>query len=177
MRLFPTLLVIVGLAWSAPAFAGDSGVHIDAGVVGSTVTAWDAFDEAGNAFGLAAGAHVSDFRVTAAFAGVLPDARSRAQFITVWLEGQWHPFREMTADRALPLSPYALLGLGVAAGDDAGDGPDSEGVRWGSDGAEFVGMLGVGVRYGPPSGLYVALDLRGYNVSHAGVALSAGWVF
>ena len=98
-----------------------------------------------------------------------------ASFEAVWAEGWWHPFGRFGG-----FSPFALAGIGLATGDTVG-APESHeppvAVQWSPSGPRMLVMLGLGVSYGLESGLYVAADVRGYNHTHGGGNLSAGYRF
>ena len=108
-----------------------------------------------------------------AMAGVLPDSRAAGLFFNLWLEFEWRFVRAWHH-----VQPYLVAGVGVAFPDKAEEPRvgDPVPLRW-SEAHDFLGMLGVGVRYGRKRGLYVAFDLRAYNHTHGGFNLSAGYVF
>jgi hypothetical protein len=168
---------LVGAVSAAPAAASD--VSLDVGLMGGALAPWDAFGEAGNAFGMRAGVRVGAFDVALAVAGVMPDGRVQARFPSFWAEGRWHPLMARLLARGLPLSPFVLLGVGVAAADgaQASDFSGFEAVRWTSDRARPLLMAGLGLRYGMKRGLYASLDVRSYNLSHGGLVLAVGYGF
>ncbi|MEZ4265830.1 MAG: hypothetical protein R3F39_05590 [Myxococcota bacterium] len=165
-------------AWSTSA-ADAAGVRVDIGIMGGTMAEWDAFGEAGNAFGLRAGVRVGSFDVALALAGVMPAGRVQARFASIWAEGRWHPFMERLLARDVPLSPFLLVGAGVATADgaEARDFDGFDAVRWTPDRARPVIMAGLGLRYGANDGLYGSLDARAYNLSHGGLVLAIGYAF
>ncbi len=164
------------LTASAPATAF-AEVGFDLAVAGGTLMPWDAADEAGNLYGVSAGlAFEQRVRVALGVAGVLPDSRAQALFATWYLEGTWWPLRDLAG--VAGLAPAVLVGLGLATEDDLDpDGSTVPPPRWVASGPEVVGMLGVGLTYGPPEGLYLAFDVRAYNTTHAGLTLTAGYRF
>ncbi len=156
-----------------------ANLTIDIGVVGGTMAEWDAFSEAGNAFGFRAGLGIGPVDVALAIAGVMPDGRVQARFASFWAEGRWHPFMDKLLARDVPLSPFLLVGLGVAAADRArgGDFDGFDTVRWTPDGAQPLVMAGIGLRYGDRRGMYGSLDARAYNLSHGGLVVAVGYAF
>lgn len=158
---------------AAPAHAVD--LHVELSLSGGTLMEWDAPDEAGNAYGLGVGLSIDqNWRASIHVAGVAPDSRAQGIFEVFWAEGTWLPWRFHH------IAPYLSVGLGVATQDTAPEPRPGEivPVRWSPEGAQFVGMMALGARYGPPdSGLFLAVDLRAYNITHGGVVVSAGWRF
>lgn len=176
-------LVMVALAttlslWSV-AYARAASLTVDIGIIGGTMAEWGALSEAGNAFGMRAGLWIGSMDVALAVAGVMPDGRLQARFVSFWAEGRWHPFMERLLARDLPLSPFLLVGVGVAAADQAqaGDFNGLHAVRWTPDGPQPLLMAGLGLRYGDHKGMYASLDLRAYNLSHGGLVLAVGYAF
>lgn len=187
-RLVLTLALVsaTGSLWTRPAAALE--VRPTVGLMAGTIAPWDAFGEAGNAYGLSAGVWLDDFRVVIAGGGVLPASRPQGHFGVVFAELQWHPLRTLFCEiGARGLSPYAVGGVGVATKDDpppplSGAPPD---VRWAHKGPAPLAMLGLGISWGPVigpgmgplGGLSVSADVRTYNASHAGLVFSAGYTF
>lgn len=171
--------VAAGLLLCATPHAHAAKLTVDVGIIGGTMAEWDAFGEAGNAFGMRAGLRVGPVDVAVAVAGVMPDGRVQARFASFWAEGRWHPFMEKLLARDVPLSPFLLVGLGVAAADGAqtSDFNGFDAVRWTPDSAQPVVMAGVGLRYGDRTGMYGSLDARAYNLSHGGLVLAIGYAF
>jgi hypothetical protein len=146
---------------------------VDMVVTGGVILPWAAPDEAGNNFAASLAIQWSFLKIGVTYSGVLPDSRAQGLFSTMSLESQFFITRPYHR-----FQPYALVGIGVAFPDDADQVSigESNPLRW-STAYEFVGTLGVGVRYGRPRGLYMALDLRAYNHTHGGFNLSAGMRF
>ncbi|MCB9728178.1 MAG: hypothetical protein H6744_09955 [Deltaproteobacteria bacterium] len=164
-------------AFCASTPAGSVVPSVDIGVLGGALFEWSAPDQAGNAFGLRTGVNLGPVDVALTLAGVMPDGRVQARFASFWVEGRWHPFMAALLARDVPLSPYLLLGAGVAAADGA-QPEDFDGftaVRWTRDGPEPVVMVGAGLRYGDRRGLYASLDARALNLSHGGLVLAIGY--
>jgi len=150
-----------------------SGARFDLRIGGGAMLPWSHPDQAGNNFSLAMGATFGAFRVALGTGGVLPDSRAQGLFFNLWLEFEWRFTRSWHR-----LQPYLVAGLGVAFPDNAEEPRvgDPVPLRW-STSHEFLGMLGVGIRYGQDRGLYISLDFRAYNHTHGGFNLSAGYVF
>ena len=72
----------------------------------------------------------------------------------------------------------AVVGAGVALEDDPPEVRlgDPETIRW-NDETTFLGMLALGARYGLSQGLFVAVDVRAYNLAFGGYTLTAGYAF
>lgn len=164
---FALALALVGLPQAASALP----ITLDLQLGGGSVIAWDAGDETGNAFGAMIEVGFGDLAVGAGAAAVMPDSRLQGDFGAFWVEGRWY-----VLGRGL-LAPYALAGLGFATED--GFEPDATGflpARWSSD-PGFVGMLGAGVRFGAPTGMFLAADVRAWNHTHLGLQLLVGFAF
>ncbi|MCA9517513.1 MAG: hypothetical protein KC635_21380 [Myxococcales bacterium] len=165
------LLAAVGLSALAAPDARALDVTIELG--GGSVLEWDAPDQVGNCFGAGVFLGFGDLAVGLAGAAVLPDSRTQGQFGAFWIEGRWAPFH-----LDIPLSPYALVGFGLATSDDFQPRGDVlPAARWVTDGISPLGTAGLGVRFGAPTGLQVALDVRVYNHTHGGVNLIAEYTF
>lgn len=177
-------LIVAG--WPATARAVE--VRATVGFSGGSLAPWDAMGEVGNAYAFSAGVWLDDFRVLASGGGVLPGSRPQGHFGVLWAEAQWHPLRMLFCELGLTgLSPYVLAGLGVATRDDppqALPGAPAD-VRWSHEGPAPVGIFGLGLSYGPLigpemgplGGLSVGADVRIYNITHGGLALSVGYTF
>ena len=136
---------------------------------------WDSPDQSGNAVGLSASLGWGDFRAGLAYAVALPDSRSQGLYHNVWAEFTWYALGAIGASH---VRPYVLVGAGVALEDDPSDVRlgDPEPVRWNQE-TTFLGMVAVGARYGLATGLYLAVDIRAYNHTFGGYALTAGYTF
>jgi len=161
--------VLAASLLALPAAAATVTVELGGGVV----IPWSAPAEVGNALG--AGVHLELGVLSAGFVGaaVMPESRTQGQFGAFWLEARAYPW-----GRRAVLAPFAAVGLGVATPDgfeDRGLGIDP--ARWVVGGPSFLALLGLGLRYGAPRGLQVALDLRAYNHTHGGVNLLASLTF
>ncbi len=168
LLVYGLLLAVLGLA--APAHAQSFGVDLQLG--GGSVLAWDNANETGNAFGAALLVDVDEFSLGFGVAAVMPDSRLQAQFGAFWAEGRWY-----FLDHGNLLSPYALVGLGLAFADGFELGGDGfVPARWSSD-LGIVGMAGAGVRLGEATGMYLAADVRAWNHTHLGIQLVAGYRF
>jgi hypothetical protein len=147
----------------------------DLNLLGGTLLPWETPEETGNAVGCTASLRWSDFRAGLAYGAVLPDSRSQGLYHSVWAEFAWFFMGTIGSSH---VSPYVVTGLGVALPDSPPEVRlgDPETVRWNEE-ATFLGMLGLGVRYGLDRGLYVALDVRAYNHTFGGLTVSAGVTF
>jgi hypothetical protein len=147
----------------------------DVTLVGGTLLPWDAPEETGNAVGCTASLLWSDFRVGLAYGAVLPDSRSQGLYHNVWAEFAWFFVGSVGSSH---VSPYVLTGVGVALPDSPPEVRlgDPETVRWNEE-ATFLGMLGLGAKYGLDRGLYIALDFRAYNYTFGGLTVSGGVTF
>lgn len=169
--LAASAFVLVALAL-VPSSAAAQTFGVDMQLGGGSVLAWDSSDETGNAFGGTLLLDVDAFAVGIGLATVLPDSRLQANFGAFWLEGRWY-----FLDAESLLSPYAVVGFGLATADDFVRG--STGfvpARWSSD-LGPVGMVGAGVRFGEATGMYLAADVRAWNHTHLGIQLVAGYRF
>ena len=168
--LLGTLLLCAHISTGTKAHA----LTPEAQVMGGTVMSWDAPGEAGNAFGLSLGLRWDTWRLGLAFATILPDSRSDAMIHAFFLEANWEPFGLLG-----PVAPYMALGAGAVTADALADSKtdDFDPVRWNEDGADLLVIVALGARFGSTEGLFVTADLRLYNISHAGIALSAGFIF
>lgn len=167
MKPIFTVLALLCVAKTASA----APVSLDLQLGGGSVVAWEAGDETGNAIGALVEVGLGAFAVGAGAAAVMPDSRLQGDFGTFWVEGRWY-----LLGRGL-LAPYAVVGLGFSTED--GFERDATGfvpARWSSD-PGFVGMLGAGVRFGGPTGLFLAADVRAWNHTHLGLSLLAGFAF
>ena len=146
---------------------------VDVRFGGGAIFPWDAMDETGNVFHGGVGVCWDSFRVGIGTAGVLPDSRSQGLFGTLWTEFEWRIARFFGR-----LEPYLAVGLGVSFPDEAEEPRlgDPAPLRW-SDTHRFLGMLGLGVRYGTKRGLFLSADFRAYNLTHGGLNLSVGMAF
>ncbi len=166
------LALLTAPATSPPAQAVD--VEVLAG--GGSVMAWSAPDQVGNAFALGALVVVDDLAFGVAGAMVYPDARTQGRFGAAWVEGRW-----AFLGRDRPWTPYAVVGLGLATGDDVTVGdPDVAAItpsRWVSDGPTPALLVGAGLRWGLREGLALALDLRACNHTQGAVSLLASYTF
>lgn len=166
--------VTLGLGLALALGAADArALDVTLELGGGSIMAWDAPDQVGNAFG--GGVFISFGALSLGLAGatVLPDSRTQGQFGAFWIEGRWAPFQ-----LDLPLTPYAILGVGLATSD--GFQPRADllpPARWVTGGISALGTAGLGVRFGAPTGLQVALDLRVYNHTHGGVNVVAEYTF
>jgi len=168
--LWVPAFLLTALALSAPAHAQTFGVDMQLG--GGSVIAWESSNETGNAFGGTLLLDVDAFSVGVGLATVLPDSRLQANFGAFWLEGRWY-----FLDPESLLSPYAVIGLGIATADDfVRDNTGFLPARWSSD-LGPVGMVGAGVRFGEATGMYLAADVRAWNHTHLGIQLVAGYRF
>lgn len=143
---------------------------VDVRFGGGAIFPWDAMSETGNVFQGGIGVSFGAFRVGLHSAGVLPDSRSQGLFATLWTEFEWRMARFFGR-----LEPYMVVGLGLAFPDEA-EAPrlgDPVPLRW-SEKHWFLGMLGLGVRYGTKRGLFLAADFRAYNHTHGGLNLAVG---
>lgn len=164
--------VAAGLGPSGLATASAAGVKVDLLVGGGTVVDYSSASDTGNAFGGAALVGISDFAIGVGVATALPDSRTQGQFTAVWVEGRYYPL-----GRDLVLQPYGVIGFGAALGDGFIPGSLAfEPARW-SSATGPLGMLGVGGRYGGPTGAFIAADVRAWNLGHLGLALSVGYTF
>jgi hypothetical protein len=169
-RLFALFTVMACTALSPQASA--DGLDVEVVLGGGSVVAWDALDEAGNGFAFGVSAVFDDFSIGLAGAAVLPDGRTQAQIGAFWAEGRWYPM-----GRRATIAPYILAGLGVATPDDFNPRQaDFDVPRWVTSGVSFLAVAGGGARFGDPDGLWLGLDVRTYNHTHAGVALTVGFV-
>jgi hypothetical protein len=140
-----------------------------------TVFPWDAMDETGNAVNLGLGIAWDGLRVGVSYAGVLPDSRAQGLYHTLGVDFTWFMVDSMFG---LPLRPYALVAAGVALA----DAPpvlrigDPAHVRWNEATAAF-GQVALGLRYGAPTGLFVAAEFRATNFRLGGVNAWAGLRF
>jgi len=167
MKSLLAALALVGLVQTASA----APISLDLQLGGGSVVAWEAGDETGNAIGALVEVGFGDFAVGAGAAAVMPDSRLQGDFGTFWVEGRWY-----LLGRGL-LAPYAVVGLGFSTED--GFERDATGfvpARWSTD-PGFVGMLGAGLRFGAPTGLFLAGDARVWNHTHLGLSLLAGFTF
>jgi len=164
-----TLIVSLLVVSSSIAHA-EVAVEVELG--GGSVIAWDASGETGNAFGGAVLLGIGDLSVGLGAAAVMPDSRLQGEFGAYWAEARW----EFLGREGL-LSPYGLVGLGFSTADgfEVG-GTGFVPARW-SSAASFVGMLGAGARFGKPTGMYFAADVRAWNHTHLGLQLAAGFRF
>ncbi len=178
-----TLLV---LSSAAPARAVD--VRATVGFSGGSLAPWSAMGEVGNAYAFSVGVWLDDFRVLASGGGVLPASRPQGHFGVIWAEAQWHPLRMLFCELGVQgLSPYVLAGLGVATRDDPPQAIPGAPVdtRWAHKGPAPIGILGLGLSYGPVigpgmgplGGLSIGADVRIYNITHGGLTLSIGYTF
>ncbi len=149
-----------------------SGLAFDVAVRGGGLLPWDAPEEAGNAFGCSASLRWSDFRAGLSYGTALPDSLSQGLYHSVWAEFAWSFMGVIGTSR---VRPYVLAGAGVAFADTPPEFFEST-IRWNEE-TNLLGMLGLGARYGLSRGLYVAIDLRAYNLSFGGYSLSAGYTF
>ncbi len=165
------LAIAMALVCFSPA---THAVELDVSVGGGPILSWDDPGNIGNGFGLHVQLHVHELiAVGLGAATVLPDSRIQAQFGAFWVEGRVHPFGRDTL-----WTPYALVGLGFASGDDvAADVLTADTTRWNAETASFLGLLGVGIRFGQREGLFATLDVRAFNASQAGAHLTAGYAF
>ncbi|MCC6625477.1 MAG: hypothetical protein IT385_29830 [Deltaproteobacteria bacterium] len=163
-------LAALALGHAAPAAAWD--FKIDVLVGGGTVVDYGAASEVGNAFGATALIGAGDFAGGIGLARVLPDSRTQGQFSVWWLEGRWYAL-----GRAALIQPYACVGFGSATDDDFVPGSLAfEPAQWSTE-AGFLAMLGGGVRYGAERGIFLAADVRAWNLGHLGISLNAGVTF
>lgn len=166
------LLVLLVMVTSSVARADEVELGVDLQLGGGSVLAWDNANETGNAFGGAILLDVDDFALGFGLAAVMPDSRLQARFGTYWLEGRW-----LFLGRDALLSPYAVVGVGLADADDfAPTGTGFVPARWSSE-MNVVAMLGAGARIGRATGLYLAVDVRAWNHTHLGFQLAAGFRF
>lgn len=166
--LVMTLVLLSGSV--AHADAVELGVDVQLG--GGSVLAWDNASDTGNAFGGAILLDIDDFAIGFGAAAVMPDSRLQGRFGTYWLEGRWQ-----FLGREMLLSPYAVVGVGVADADDfAPNGTGFVPARWSTD-TNVVAMLGAGARFGRATGMYLTLDVRAWNHTHLGIQLAAGFRF
>lgn len=150
----------------------DLGFHIELG--GGSVVKWDAFDETGNSFGGLLLVKLDDFEVGLGAAVVLPDSRLQADFAMLWLEGRYH---FLGRPSSLGLSPYVLGGLGVSLADEFDILPSGFiPARWSRE-TNIAIQLGAGLRWGGPSGMYAAAEVRVVNHTHLGLQLRIGYAF
>ncbi|TNF28558.1 MAG: hypothetical protein EP329_17660 [Deltaproteobacteria bacterium] len=177
MSRIPLLVGIVAtllgpLLVERAATARDVDVVIDLG--GGTLLAWNAPEQVGNAFGLAAFVGLGAFEVGVSGALVLPDSRVQGDFGAYWVEGRWFPL-----ERTGLWSPWLALGLGVATDDglDARTIDAIRPIRWVTEGPSALAVAAIGLRYGRRSGLHFSVDLRAYNHSHGGMNLIVGYAF
>jgi hypothetical protein len=153
------------------------------GLHGATFMPWGAVEETGNGYGLTLGVNLDDWRLLAGVGGVLPQSSPHGHFSALWLETQWHPFQDVLRQWGVPLWPYALLGVGVALGDDYGDSnalvpvPSTNPVRWVPEEPQPVVMTGLGFAVGDFHGFSVAMDIRIYNDVFGGFVVSAGYAY
>jgi hypothetical protein len=165
------LVSLLVLAAGAP-LAHAADVRVDLLVGGGTVIDYGASDETGNAFGATALVGYGDFSGGFGLARVLPDSRTQGQFTAWWIEGRWS-----VLGRDALLQPYVVIGLGGATDDDFVPGSlDFEPAQW-STRTGFLAMVGAGLRYGGPRGIFLAVDARAWNLGHLGVGLNAGVTF
>ena len=166
------LAVVLALA-AAPSGARAVEATFDLNVGGGTLMPWEHPDEIGNAYGGSVGVSLHQFRIALAAAGILPDSRIQGHFGLLAIEVHWRPFEPFYG-----LLPYVLGAVGLTVPDDVDDQPamDPPPVRWARR-VTFVGTLGLGLAYGAPTGFYLAVDARAYNISHGGLNISAGYRF
>lgn len=151
---------------------GDTRYGFELAIGGGSVIAWDASDETGNAFGGLALVDIDDFAIGLGAAAVMPDSRLQGEFGAYWLEGRWS-----FLGRDALLSPYVVVGLGFATGDDfQAAGSTFTPARWSSSDG-FIALGGAGLRFGASTGLYLDADVRAWNQTHLGISLSAGYRF
>ncbi len=167
------LSALCGLLLGPTTEASAASVDVEVMLGGGSVMAWATPGDIGNGFGGAVLFGVDDFAVGVAGAAVLPDGRVQGQIGVLWAEARWSPL-----GRGAVLSPYVAAGVGLATADDVENAtPVASGSRWASDGPSPLAVLGVGLRYGDPEGLGIALDLRAYNHTHGGLHLLASYAF
>jgi len=155
--------------------ASGSVLRFDLAVRGGSLLPWEASEETGNAFGCSASLVWSDFRAGVSYATALPDSRSQGLYHNVWAEFAWYFMGSIATSN---VRPYVLVGMGAALADDPPEVRlgDPETIRWNEE-TNVLGMLAIGARYGTKRGLYVAADLRAYNLTFGGYTLSAGYTF
>ena len=141
---------------------------------------WEATHETGNGYGVSAGVNIDDFRLVGGLGGVLPASKTDGHFAVIFVESQWHPFRQIFLDWGVPLTPYAVAGFSIALADGLGsetaDVP-ADAVRWTADDARFVAFAGLGFAVGAFDGFSVGVDMRIYNISYGGFVVSASYAF
>lgn len=152
------------------------GVDLVIGAHGATFLPWEATEQTGNGYGVSVGLNVRDVRILFGYAGVLPVSTPQARFSVVWNEVQWHPFHEFFAELGVPLSPYVVLGVGVALPDDQ-VADDDEHVRWAKTEPQVMGLAGLGLAVGLFDGFFVSADMRMYNATYGGFVVTAGHCF
>ena len=149
-------------------------------VHGGTFMPWEATHETGNGYGVSAGANIDDFRLVGGLGGVLPASKTDGHFAVIFVESQWHPFRQIFLDWGVPLTPYAVAGFSIALADGLGsetaDVP-ADAVRWTADDTRFVAFAGLGFAVGAFDGFSVGVDMRIYNISYGGFVVSASYAF
>lgn len=166
------LLGLVLVCFGLPVAAHAQAFGVDVQLGGGSVLAWENANETGNAFGGVLLVDVDEFAFGFGGAAVMPDSRLQAQFGAFWAEGRWY-----FLEREARLSPYAVLGLGLASADGfERGGTGFVPARWSSD-LGIVGMAGAGVRLGEATGMYLAADVRAWNHTHLGIQLLAGYRF
>jgi hypothetical protein len=144
---------------STPMEVNGMQIRIDVLVGGGTVMAWDGL------YGV---------RIAITGAGILPDSRFQGHFGALWVDLQYRPFEPW-----YHLEPYLVVGAGLAF-PDRGDPTIIAGLppatQW-STAHQFLGLAGLGLSYGAPTGLCVAVDVRAVNLTHGTVNLLAGYRF
>ena len=154
-----------------------------AGLHGATFMPWGAVEETGNGYGVTMGVNLDDWRLLAGFGGVLPQSSPQGHFSVLWIETQWHPFQDALRQWGVPLWPYALLGVGLALGDDYGSADallpasSADPVRWVPEDPQPVAIAGLGFAVGDFHGFSVAMDIRMYNDVFGGFVVSADYAF
>lgn len=165
---------------AAAQVAQDHRIDVVISAHGATFLPWEATDETGNGYGLSLGLNLGDARLLLGYGGVLPESTPEARFSVLWTEAQWHPFHEVFANTAVPLSPYALVGAGVAMptrDDDDDDETSEDRVQWTGAVPQVMGIVGVGLAVGRFDGFFVSADMRMYNATYGGFVVTAGHCF
>lgn len=176
LRALSTVLAACAVVFilAAPALAERPPLTLR--FLGGTAAPWDGLDLPGHGYGLGLGVDLDSLHVGVGLSSILPESRAGGRFPLLWAEGQWHLFHRSALRQHLQLSPYLLVGVGLAmpdAGEEAAPG-DPETVRWVRSEAQPVGMAGFGVIYGPRRGIVVGLDVRAHNLTHGSVIFSGG---
>jgi hypothetical protein len=176
---FAALATLVMAAGSPEAQAVESQLVV--GLHGATFMPWGAVEETGNGYGVTVGANLDDWRLLVGLGGVLPQSSLHGHFSVLWLETQWHPLQDALRQWGVPLWPYALLGVGVALGDDYGSAqlppPPQDPVRWVPEAPQPVAIVGLGFAVGDFHGFSVAMDVRMYNDVFGGFVVSGDYAF